>query len=189
MAQYNRGPSKKAIFLDRDGTLIYDKNYLNDVGRIDYLPYVFQALKELRDQGFLLFVISNQSGITRRLVQMDNLLAIHAKIKGDLSTQGIDIQEFYFTPHINDENFYRKPNPGMILQAAFDYNLNLGKSWMIGDRMLDVETGHRAGTYSVLLGKKEDPADFNLSPPDLVVETLQSISQKIEKFFTCPRSI
>lgn len=147
-----RGTPKKSVFLDRDGTLIVDKVYLNDPDQIEYLPGVFTALRELRDAGFTFFVATNQSGVPRGIVQIKNLLEIHRRIRFAFSEQGVDILDFYYAPYHTDYNhIMRKPNPGMLLQAAQEYNVSLGESWMIGDRMTDVEAGLRAGTKTVLL--------------------------------------
>lgn len=148
----NRGRQKKAIFFDRDGTLIVDKIYLNDPEAIEYLPGVFEALRALRDAGYIFFVATNQSGVPRGLVQIKNLNEIHRCMRSTFSEHGVDILEFYYAPYLTDhDHIYRKPNPGMLLQASEEYNVDLGASWMIGDRMTDVEAGHRAGTKSILL--------------------------------------
>ncbi len=145
----------KAIFFDRDGTLIVDKVYLNDPDGIEYLPQIFDALRELRDAGFQFFVVTNQSGVPRGKVTIANLNEIHQRVRAAFAVHGIEIREFYYAPYLTDhDHIYRKPNPGMLLQAAQEYNLDLGASWMIGDRMSDVEAGHRAGTRTILLSEK-----------------------------------
>lgn len=154
-----REPMRKAIIFDRDGTLIVDKVYLNDPDAIEYLPNIFSALKQLRDAGFLFFVATNQSGVPRGLVTLQNLNEIHNRMRATFASYGIHILEFYYAPYMtDDEHMYRKPNPGMLLQAASEYNLDLGFSWMIGDRMSDVEAGARAGTRTILLS---DPTSTN----------------------------
>ncbi|MEK6555664.1 MAG: HAD family hydrolase [Bdellovibrionota bacterium] len=163
----NKTPPSKAIFLDRDGTLIVDKVYLNDPEQIEYLPGVFSALRELRDAGFIFLIVTNQSGIPRGLVSIDNLNEIHRRIRYAFSENGVDLQEFYYAPYPTDsEHPMRKPNPGMILQGAKDYNVDLSQSWMIGDRMIDVEAGHRAGVKTIMVGPREKASDFpKLKPP------------------------
>ena len=143
---------RKAIIFDRDGTLIVDKVYLNDPDAIEYLPGVFEALRTLRDAGFIFFVATNQSGVPRGLVDIKNLNEIHRRIRAAFSEHGVDILEFYYAPFLTeDPHILRKPNPGMLLQAAAEYKIDLGASWMIGDRMTDVEAGHRAGTRTIYL--------------------------------------
>jgi D-glycero-D-manno-heptose 1,7-bisphosphate phosphatase len=146
---------KKGIFLDRDGTIIIDKIYLNDVKEITYLPNVVEALRLLRDSGFAFFIATNQSGIARGLVDIRNLYLIHEKIRSDMAAHGIDFVGFYYAPYsVESNHFLRKPNPGMLLTAARDHGVDLKKSWMIGDRMSDVEAGNNAGTRSILLANQ-----------------------------------
>lgn len=160
-------PVNKAIFLDRDGTIIVDKIYLNDPEQIEYLPGVFVGLRQLRDAGFIFLIVTNQSGLPRGKVKIDNLHEIHRRIRSAFAAEGVDLREFYYAPYLTDfDHPMRKPNPGMILTGASEYNIDLKQSWMIGDRMLDVEAGHRAGTRTILVGDRETPNDFkNWQPP------------------------
>lgn len=174
---------KKAVFLDRDGTLIVDKIYLNDPNQIEYLPQVFAALRLLRDQGFVFIGCTNQSGIARGIVSYENLMAIHQKIRAEFSRNGIDFLEFYYAPYMTDfAHPTRKPNPGMILRGAFDYGIDPRQSWMVGDRMVDVEAGHRAGCRSALLGNLEDPKQSTFQKPELHVSSLFEAAQKISEW-------
>ena len=143
---------KKAIFFDRDGTLIENKHYLNDPNDIEYMPGVFEALKSLSDAGYLLFVATNQSGIPRGLVSEENMHEIHKRMQDKFSENGFKIEKYYYSPHMPDSDHpSRKPNPGMLLQAAEEFSIDLNSSWMIGDKDIDVETGHNAGAQSILL--------------------------------------
>lgn len=157
---------KPAVFFDRDGTLIHDKAYLNDPEQVEFVPGAFEALKQLQQAGYLLIVVTNQSGIARGIVQVEKMHAIHERMQRDLATHGINIDEFFFSPHLDDSHPTRKPNPGMLLEAMGKFPIDKSKSWMVGDRMIDVEAGHRAGVRSILLGCKEDPANFSYAPPD-----------------------
>ena len=166
-------PRKRTIFLDRDGTLIVDKIYLNDPGKIEYLPGVFEALRELRDQGFSFVVVTNQSGVARGIVDIQNLYRIHQIIAEDFARRGVEFLQFYYAPYLVESNHpMRKPNPGMIERALGDYRLCREGSWIIGDRMTDVEAGHRAGIRSILLAGVERPQDSRFSPPTAFVEHL-----------------
>lgn len=164
----------KCIFLDRDGTLIVDKIYLNDPEQIEYLPGVFEALRLLRDDGYMFAVCTNQSGIPRGKVTIPNLLEIHRRIRNAFAEHGVDIVEFSYAPYLtNFDHPLRKPNPGMLLELAEKYHIDLKKSWMIGDRMLDVEAGHRAGARSILIGTRETPAtEPQFRPPEYYCEGL-----------------
>ena len=148
--------SKKTIFLDRDGTLILDKVYLNDPDQIEYLPDVFEALRRLRDEGFQFIVVTNQSGIARRLVTMENLDETHRRIQAEFSKHGVHFAGFYYAPYsVESDHPIRKPHPGMLLRGALDHRADLKSSWMIGDRISDVIAGHRAGCRTVLLSGTE----------------------------------
>ncbi len=151
--------SKKTIFLDRDGTLIIDKVYLNDPDQIEYLPDVFEALRLLRDEGYQFVVVTNQSGIARRLVTMENLDETHRRIQAEFSKHGVHFVGFYYAPYSVESNHpIRKPHPGMLLRGALDHRADLKSSWMIGDRLSDVVAGHRAGCRTVLLKGTETVA-------------------------------
>ncbi|MDZ4661155.1 MAG: HAD family hydrolase [Pseudomonadota bacterium] len=143
---------KKAVFFDRDDTLIVDKVYLNDPQQIEYLSDTFLALKRLSDAGYLLFIISNQSGIARGLVDPKNLELIHKKMTDDFMQHGIKFAGIYFCPHLPESNHPdRKPNPGMILRAEKDHPIELTQSWVVGDRTTDIEAGLRVGLKTILL--------------------------------------
>lgn len=169
-----------AVILDRDGTLIVDLIYLNDPDQIEYLPGVFEALRMLRDQGFKLIVATNQSGVPRGVVDVRNLDEIHRRIRDKFSLEGVDLISFHSAPYMTDYNHtMRKPNPGMLLEAAQWFNLDLSRSWMVGDRMTDVEAGHRAGTRSALIGPTADPNDSEFSPPEVFAPNLLVAAQEI----------
>ncbi|MCB0411950.1 MAG: HAD family hydrolase [Bdellovibrionales bacterium] len=174
---------KKAILLDHDGTIIVDRIYLNDPDAIEYLPGVFEALRQMRDLGFYFSVVTNQSGVPRGLVDVKNLDEIHRRIRADFARRGVDILSFHYAPYMTDSNhYYRKPRAGMLLEAARFYNYDLSQSWMIGDRMSDVEAGHQAGTRSVLLEGLENPVDFPYAPPDLIAKDLLQVARFLRAF-------
>lgn len=153
---------RKVVFFDRDGTLIYDKIYLNDPSQIEYLPGVFEGMRRLRYEGFEFIVVTNQSGVPRGLVDHDNLMLIHKIIRDNLAAEGIDILNFYHAPFLVESNHpWRKPNPGMLETGIRDFNVDPARSWMVGDRMTDVEAGRRAGMRAIFLDGTEDP---NFSP-------------------------
>jgi histidinol-phosphate phosphatase family protein len=171
---------KKAVFFDRDGTLIVDRAYLNDPDAIEYLPNVFAPLKRLRDAGFYFVVVTNQSGVPRGLVTLKNLAEIHRRIRFSFAEHGVDFLDFYFAPyHTDHDHLFRKPNPGMLLQAAQEYHIDLGRSWMIGDKMTDVEAGHRAGTKTVLFNSPDGPDVGGFAPPCTVLKTMSDVADFI----------
>jgi D-glycero-D-manno-heptose 1,7-bisphosphate phosphatase len=170
----------KAVFLDRDGTLIVDKIYLNDPSQIEYLPDVFEALKLLSNAGYMFLIATNQSGIAKGIVDPKNLHMIHQIIKSDFAKHGVDIRDFYFAPFPTGiDHEMRKPNCGMLMAGAKEHLVDLSQSWMIGDRMTDVEAGRRAGTKTLLLTGTESPADSPFEPPTAVVDGLMEAAQFI----------
>ena len=151
---------KKAVFFDRDGTLIHDKHYLNDPNNIDYMPGVFTALKSLSEAGYLLFVVTNQSGIPRGLVSEENLQEIHQHMQNEFSKHGFKIEKYYHSPYLPESDHpSRKPNPGMLLQAAEEFSIDLSSSWMIGDKDIDLQAGERAGTHSLQVSESKSLTD------------------------------
>jgi D-glycero-D-manno-heptose 1,7-bisphosphate phosphatase len=172
--------SKKAVFFDRDGTLIVDKVYLNNPELIEYLPGVFDALRSLRDDGFSLVIVTNQSGVARGIVSIGNLDEIHRRMTERFALEGITFEGIYYAPHAPDSDHeMRKPNPGMLLTAAKEHGIDLSLSWMVGDRMSDVEAGHRAGCRSVLLTHCEQPSASNFLPPTATAANLQEMASTI----------
>jgi D-glycero-D-manno-heptose 1,7-bisphosphate phosphatase len=172
----------RAVILDRDGTIIVDKVYLNDISKIEYMPGALEGLREMRDLGFRLIVATNQSGVARGLVAIETLYAIHEKIRGDLAREGISIEGFYYAPHsVESHHSMRKPKPGMLLAAASDFGLDLRQCYMIGDRDTDVLAGQAAGTKTIYLNHTF-PQPEGLSPdfscPDLLTAALWIRSQK-----------
>lgn len=170
---------RKAILLDRDGTLIVDRIYLNDPGQIEYLPGVFDALRMLRDSGYVFAVATNQSGVPRGLVDVRNLDEIHRVIQADFCRYGVDILSFHSAPYMTDnDHFLRKPNPGMLLEAAHWHRLDAGRCWMVGDRDTDVEAGHRAGMKSALLSADAQWTS-RIAPPEIIAPSLLEVAHAI----------
>ncbi len=170
----------KAIFFDRDGTLIVDKVYLNDPGNIVYLDGVFEALRRLRDSGFKFVIVTNQSGMAKGLVQIENLDRIHDLMREEFARHGIFFSGFYYAPYTMESNHpMRKPNPGMLTVSAQDFNIDLSRSWIVGDRMTDVEAGHRAGVRSVLLEGVDTPTRTSYQPPTGFVPDILSAAEFI----------
>src|SRR5215204_6098556 len=140
---------RKAAFLDRDGTLIEEVNFLSQVEDLKVFPFTFEALRLLKDAGFLVIVVTNQSGIGRGIYDADAMHAIHDAMQSQLDGM---IDAFYFCPHLPcDGCDCRKPGLGMIRSAAADFSLELEGSWMVGDKKIDVETGHQAKIKSAMV--------------------------------------
>lgn len=152
-------PSKKrAVFLDRDGTINEDKGYVYKVEDLIILPKVIDALKILQKK-FLLIVVSNQSGVERGYYSKDDVERFNRHLYYQLAKEGVYIDDFYYCPYL--EGDCRKPNPGMILKAAKDWNIDLEKSYMVGDKPSDIEAGKKAGCKSIIIGQKNPLADYS----------------------------
>jgi D,D-heptose 1,7-bisphosphate phosphatase len=177
----DRGAGRRAVFLDRDGTLIEHVHYLTDPALVRLLPGVAEALKRLHSAGFARVLVTNQSAIGRGMLSEDRLDQIHAELDRQLAAQGAAIDAIYYCPDApaaDDrtvvENLDRKPGPGMLLRAAADLNLDLSASWMVGDLISDVLAGLNAGCQSILVlsgqtsaADAEKFAEQTLIVPDL----------------------
>ena len=138
-----------AVFLDRDGTLIEEVNYLSRVEDLTLFPFTLEAVKMLKNNGFLVIVVTNQSGIGRGVYAESDMHAIHDAIQSELSDA---IDAFYFCPHLPcDGCKCRKPGLGMIESAMSDFEIDIERSWMVGDKKIDIETGQAADMSTALV--------------------------------------
>ena len=142
----------RAIFLDRDGTLIVEKNYLSDPAQVELLPGVVQALKRLQDARFMLFIVTNQSGIGRGYYTVKDMHRVHDRLRALLARDGVRIDKIYFAPEAPDQpSRGRKPSPQFLFDARDEFGLDLGQSYLIGDKLIDLECGWNAGVEKCLL--------------------------------------
>ena len=144
------GARRPAIFLDRDGTLMEEVNYCADPALVRVFPGVPAALRRLKEAGFRLFVITNQSGIARGLMTEAQYRAVEQEFLRQLGDGLIDAS-YFCADAPGAVSSRRKPEPGMVLEAAVDFDLDLARSWFIGDKSSDIECGRRAGTRTVLV--------------------------------------
>jgi D-glycero-D-manno-heptose 1,7-bisphosphate phosphatase len=166
-------PKSKAVFLDRDGTICEDVNYLSRAEDLRIFPFAAEAIKLLNSSNFLVILITNQSGIARGYFDENALREIHEKLVSELASQGAMLDRIYFCPHNTGDNCNcRKPKTGMIELANEDFPIDLEMSWTIGDKVIDVELGFNTGTKTALVltgyGRKE--IENLMEKPDLVVE-------------------
>ncbi len=141
---------KKAVFLDRDGTLIIDKHYLHSPDEVEFLPDAFSALQAIRDKGYHLFMVTNQSGIGRGMFKEADMHRVHERIISDLAEENIVLEDVAFCPHAPDDGCdCRKPAPKMILDLMKRHNIENG--FMIGDKPIDAQAGIAAGIEGVHL--------------------------------------
>ena len=175
---------KRAIFLDRDGTINVEKNYLIDPADLVLLPGVGEALRRGREAGYLLIVVTNQSGVARGYFTTTAVAELHDHLQKELLPYGVQIDAFYLCPHHPEHGAgpcdCRKGEPGMLLQAAQEYHIDLAASWMIGDKRSDVEAGSKAGCRSILVrtgyGEQEGQG---LPPATLIADSLAAAVELI----------
>ncbi len=140
----------RAVFLDRDGTLMEDTNYCGDPGLVRIYPGVSQALRQIKEAGYLVFIVTNQSGIGRGLITEAQYHAVQAELLRQLGPGLIDAT-FYCPDPPGAPSTRRKPEPGMVLEAATQYDVDLPDSYLIGDKAADIECARRAGARSILV--------------------------------------
>ena len=148
------GTRKRAAFLDRDGTVIIERDYLADPDGVELVSGAVEALRALRDAGFDLIVVTNQSGIARGLYAESDFRAVQKRLDDILVDAGVPLTAVYFCPHHPDHTGpcdCRKPNPGMYLQAAEEHQIDLGRSVYIGDRLKDVSAAASFGGLGILV--------------------------------------
>lgn len=138
----------KAVFFDRDGTVNVDKKYLFKAADVEFIPGIFELMAEYRQNGYLLFIITNQSGIARGYYSESDFQTLSEWMLGQFNSKGIKISKIYHCPHhpeITGPCQCRKPKPGMILQAIAEFDLDPLKSIVIGDKKSDILAGEKAG--------------------------------------------
>jgi D-glycero-D-manno-heptose 1,7-bisphosphate phosphatase len=144
---------KKAIFLDRDGVINEErKDYVKSVKEFQIMKNIPDAIITLKKKGFLVIIITNQSAINRGLMTKKTLDGIHNHLQKILKDNKTSIDDFYICPHMPDDNCQcRKPNPGMLMKAAQEHNIDMNQSFMIGDSLTDVQAAQKAGCKGILL--------------------------------------
>jgi D-glycero-D-manno-heptose 1,7-bisphosphate phosphatase len=150
---------KKAVFLDRDGTLIQDMGYICHFHQVGFFPFAAAAVRALNDAGYLVIVVSNQSAVARGICRARDVERLHRDLQAHFKKEDAAIAAFYYCPFLADgavaryrrESPLRKPEPGMLLKAAGDFGLDLRACFMIGDKADDILAGQRAGCRTVLV--------------------------------------
>ncbi len=157
------------VFLDRDGTLIVDVGYPKDPNLVEPLDGAIESMKALIDKGYQLVVISNQSGVGRGMISPEEAKSVHDRFIEVFEETGVTFADVYYCPHAPDEGCEcRKPSPYMLNQADADHGVDFSRSWMVGDRLGDVQTGKNAGCRAILFRSQyvDDPGAL----PDAVVD-------------------
>ena len=142
----------RAVFLDRDGTLIEDKDYLHRPEEVVIFPGVGPALRRLQDTGFKLFIVTNQSGVGRGYFSIEDVHRVHEHLAREFAKDGVRIEKFYIAPEAPDTpSRGRKPSPQFLFDARNEFGINLAQSYMIGDKLIDLECGWNAGVRQSIL--------------------------------------
>lgn len=154
---------KSAIFLDRDGTIIHDLGYINNPENVTLIDGIVHSLRMFQSIGFLLIIISNQAGVGKGIITIEEFQNVHNKVVSILEKEDIILDSFRYCPHKKEDNCScRKPSPEMILSTADEFDINLSSSFMIGDRLTDIECGKNAGCKTILLNNNfEDISNIN----------------------------
>jgi D-glycero-D-manno-heptose 1,7-bisphosphate phosphatase len=143
---------KRAVFLDRDGTMIEEKEYLYQPEKVVIFPGVGAALRQLQEAGFGLFIVTNQSGIGRGYYTLADMENVHRHLLQELGREGVRFEKIYFAPEAPDQpSRGRKPSPQLLFDARDEFGVDLSRSYMIGDKLIDLECGWNAGVKKSLL--------------------------------------
>ncbi len=182
----------QAVFLDRDGTVIRDREYLADPAGVELLKGAAAGIKALRQAGFMVIVATNQSGVARGFFTEQDIKRVNERMQELLAVEGAGLDGIYYCPHYPEGKvqeyvkvcYCRKPGPDMLFTAAQERNVDLFKSWVIGDKPTDIEFGFKQGLRTILVltgyGRETQSRGFNVSlEPDLIVPDLEAAAAKI----------
>jgi histidinol-phosphate phosphatase family protein len=195
IARSSLSTPQRAVFLDRDGTLVKEVNGLTTPDQLELLPLAAEAVHEINHHGWLAILVTNQPVVAKGFCTEADIAIIHNKMETLLGREHAYLDRIYWCPHHPEKGFAgeradlkmdcacRKPKPGMILQAAKDLNIDLTRSWLIGDSTTDIETAKNAGLKSVLVdtghGGKDDK--FKAAPDFTAANVLDSVCQVMAK--------
>jgi D-glycero-D-manno-heptose 1,7-bisphosphate phosphatase len=156
-------PRSRAIFIDRDGTLILDKDYLHKPEEVQFIEGAIAALKRASDAGFVIIMVTNQSGVGRGFFTLADVENVHAHISKELAAQGVRFLEIYIAPEApSAPSRGRKPSPQFLFDARDAHGIDLGRSYMVGDKLIDLECGWNAGVRKSILVRTGSGAEVEL---------------------------
>ena len=164
---------KRAVFLDRDGVLIEERYYLHKLEDAVIFPGVGQALKRLQDAGFLLFIVTNQSGVGRGYYTMADVERVHRHLETEFARDGVQFTKIYVAPEAPDQpSRGRKPSPQFLFDARDEFGVDLAQSCMVGDKLIDLECGWNAGVKHCLLVRTGYGAELERQSPEKLGQAL-----------------
>jgi D-glycero-D-manno-heptose 1,7-bisphosphate phosphatase len=177
---------RKAVFLDRDGTICEEMGYVNHLSRLQIFPFAAGAIRQLNERDIPVIVVTNQSGIARNIFPETLVEQVHKKMISQLALGGAWIDGVYFCPHkTEDACECRKPNPGLLERAACEHGIDLASSWVVGDRYADLEMAHAVGGRGILVMTGYGRGEYELHrekwprQPDALAENLTEAVRRI----------
>ena len=185
--------ARRAVFMDRDGTISEEVGYVNHVSRYRVFPFAARAVRTLNEAGWLAVLVTNQAGVARGYFKEEMIGEVHKVLASELERGGARLDAVYYCPHhpsVGEPPYRfdcdcRKPRPGLLLRAADELGLDLSRCWMVGDRYSDTELARNAGARSALVltgygrGELEHQSEAWTHRPDLVAENLFEAVKKI----------
>jgi D-glycero-D-manno-heptose 1,7-bisphosphate phosphatase len=172
----------RAVFIDRDGTITKDKGYIKDVSLLELIAGAAQAINGFHSLGFLVILVTNQSVVGRGYITGDKLAEIHGRLRELLSQEDSFLDAIYVCPHHPDDGCNcRKPRPGLVRRACKDFDIEMKKSYIIGDQKADIELGRREGIRSILVLTGHGKKTVEETSPDYVVDNILEAKRLIEK--------
>ena len=158
---------KRAVFLDRDGTLIHENEYLRRPEEVSLFSGACAALRQLQDAGFLLFIVSNQSGVGRGYFTLAEVENVHRHLTDELAREGVRFAKIFFAPEVPEQpSRGRKPSPQFLFDARDEFGVDLSQSYMIGDKLSDLQCGWNGGVKKCLLVRTGYGAELERESPD-----------------------
>ena len=173
----------RAVFLDRDGTIIEEKNYLYRPEEVSIFPGAVSALKRLQSAGFRLFIVSNQSGVGRGYFTLNDVEAVHRYLQQEFAREDVHFEKIYIAPEAPGQpSRGRKPSPQFLFDARDEFGLELNQCSLIGDKLIDLECGWNAGVKNCLLVRTGYGAELERSSPEkliraIIVDDLESAAE------------
>lgn len=181
----------RAVVLDRDGVLIEEKHYLHRAEDVVFIPGIFPALRRLREAGFRLFIVTNQSGVGRGYFTMADVECVHEYLRSESAKQGVHFDQIYVAPEAPDQpSRGRKPSPQFLFDARDAFGLDLARSFMVGDKLIDLECGWNAGVKQSILvrtgyGAKTEVESAGQLRDAVVVDNLPAAAEWIVGSLKC----
>ena len=181
---------KKCVFLDRDGNINVEKEYLHKIEEFEFIDRAKEAIKIFNDLGYLVVVVTNQSGVARGYYDEESVRELHKHLEAEVKKIGGHIDGFYYCPHHAEKGIgkykqkcnCRKPEPGMFLQAKADLDIDFSKSIMVGDKLSDVEAGKNLGMRSILVKTGHGMKELNDKEiTGEIFETLYDFAKKLKE--------